>query len=152
MYSIIRDTREQEGQGWWFGPTDEISGTVRETMPTGDYCIRGLEDKVIIERKGTTGEFAKNICEKRFFRELERMDDFTNPYLILEFSWEDMLRFPYNSGIPKSKWCRLKVKPKFILKSLHLIELKYKPKIIFAPHDGRERAALIFKYASQIYG
>jgi len=150
MYTVIRDTREQNG--WWFPEDDECQGTSVQKLDSGDYSIIGAEDIFSIERKATTAEFAMNICEKRFFDELARLEEYNHPFLLLEFSYEDLLNFPHNSTIPKSKWSKLKVKPKFLISKLHEIELNYKTKIIFAPFDGAERAKTLFKYVSKKYG
>ncbi len=149
-YIVIKDTREQDG---WYFPEDEYcGGMIHKGLPTGDYTLFAMDDLLCIERKGSTGEFAHNLTEKRFFQELERMENFAHAFLVLEFDFNDILLFPARSGIPKSKWNRLKVNSKFILKKMTEIELNYKVKIMFAPHNGIERVSLIFKYISEKYG
>lgn len=150
MYTVIRDTREQKG--WWFPESELCAGTEVRKLESGDYSLAGVEDKFVIERKGSTGEFAMNVCEPRFFAELARLESYLHPYLLLEFSYEDLLIFPHNSGIPEKKWPRLKIKPKFLISKLYEIDLNYKTKIIFSPFDGSKRAEDLFKYVSRKLG
>lgn len=148
-YVVIKDTREQNG--WDFPENEYCGGMVNRKLDTGDYSVLGLEDKLCIERKRSTGELAGNICEKRFFRELERMENFPHSFLILEFDYNDLILFPARSGIPPNKWKRLKITSRFLLKKMVEIDLQYKVKIIFAPHNGIERSSLIFRYISEMY-
>ena len=71
------------------------------------YVPRGVkhikEDILSIERKGSISEFARNITEKRFERELERMVDYKYRYVILEFNLRDIMDYPNGSGIPYNK-------------------------------------------------
>lgn len=150
-YVVIRDTREQKNNGWWFGETELCAGTEKGTLKTGDYSLRGLESIFTIERKRSTGELAKNIFEKRWWRELERMGDFAHPFLMFEFDIDMIRRFPRDSGIPQSKWPELKVSANLLLRKYMEIEIKYKPKIILAPYDSKGRAILLFKYVSEMY-
>src|SRR5688572_1939018 len=97
-FNVLRDTREQ--CGWIFSRSKAISLVIDSKLETGDYTIAGLEDKLCIERKASTAEIANNICEKRFFAELDRMLIFPHRFIICEFSFKDVLDFPKNSGIP----------------------------------------------------
>lgn len=142
-YLVIRDTREQ--CGWEFAPTENCAGMVDEKLPTGDYTIRGYENLLTIERKGSIAEFAKNIVQGRFEAELIRMESFAFPFMVLEFSMDDIKRFPVGSGIPEGVWKKMRVTRFFILKRLIEFELQYKTKIIFASSFGKETAASIFK-------
>ena len=51
-FTIIKDTREQEG--YTFEPSSSryhtCNGMVLEKLDTGDYSLKGLEDKICIER------------------------------------------------------------------------------------------------------
>jgi len=93
-YTIIRDNQEKSNY-WTFNANKYCDGTICEHLVTGDYTIRGLEDKFTIERKANTGEFSGNITKARFERELSRMDKLDHSFLILEFTLEDMYSFPY---------------------------------------------------------
>lgn len=149
-YTVIKDTREQ--LGWDFPTTANCAGTVVQGLKTGDYSLCGLEDVLSIERKGTTGEFAQNIIQRRFEQELKRLDDFKHPFMILEFTVEDILQFPKGSGIPQRVWSKLRTSPWFILKRLIDFQLNYKTRIILAGKCGREVAASIFKRMAEMYG
>jgi ERCC4-type nuclease len=151
-YSVIRD--QQEKKNYWEFPRSSVcEGTTVQKLKTGDYTLKGYEDILSIERKWSTGEFATNINEARFFRELDRLELFAHPFLILEFDYDDILSFPANSEIPKYLWPKLKVTPNYMIKKLTEIDLNYKIKIIFAGQGrGAERAEIIFKYMVQKYG
>ena len=57
-FTIIRDTREQTPWDFTFEHTvAEELGTIK----TGDYAVKGIEDKLCIERKGCIEEFANNL-------------------------------------------------------------------------------------------
>lgn len=122
-YEVTRDSREQ--QGWTFPASSRCSGTHVGTLKTGDYTLVGYEDKFTIERKASTAEFATNLFEKRFHRELDRMDKFEHAYLILEFQIEDIVLFPEGSGIPRSKWPKLRMTPQLMMCKLHELQLAH---------------------------
>ena len=131
-YTIIRDTREKDGKGWNFTAHPVID----KKLDTGDYSLLTYENIFTIERKATVSEVAKNIQEKRFIRELERMDNMKHAYVILEFTLEDLLtpqRF-------------VKVNPHFLLKTIVEYTLQYPQiQIIFAGNRGKDIASSIFK-------
>lgn len=142
-YKVIKDTREQEG--WSFAKSDNCEGTEIATLPTGDYSIAGYEHLLCIERKGSVAEFANNIVEKRFERELVRMEGFAHAFMILEFEVEDIINFPASSNIPKWKWGKLRVSNWFILKRLMDFQTQYKTKIMLVGKRGKEVVASLFK-------
>lgn len=146
---MIKDTREQKG--WLFEETDNCNGTIIQGLKTGDYTLCGLEDVLSIERKGTTGEFVKNINEHRFEQELKRLEGYKHPFIILEFDIEDIMRFPLNSGIPKHLWPKLRISKWYILKRMMELQVNYKTKMILAGKYGRETAASIFKRMAELY-
>ncbi len=139
-HKVIKDTREKKQGNGWFFDNMEI-----KTMKTGDYTLAGYEDSFVIERKCSTGEVAKNIVEERFVRELERMENFKWPFIILEFDMVDLTHFPENSGIPKDMWPKLRINAGFILKKICEYQIKYKTKILFASKYGKQFAEQIFR-------
>lgn len=146
MYHVIKDTREQEGGGGWiFSKTKNCTGHTIQTLKTGDYTIVGYENDFIIERKGALTEWAHNINEKRFERELERLEQFRWPFIILEFTLAQLLKWPLDCGIPKNKIKDIQTSNYFILKKTNEFMLNYKTKIIFAGHQGKEVAASLMK-------
>lgn len=135
-FKVICDSREQEG---WQFPGMEI-----RALKTGDYTIEGYENDFVIERKGTVKEFCQNLCQKRFERELERLEGYAFPFIFLEFDFDKLLLFPEGSGIPRHIWPKLKVNPKFLLKRLAELQMKYKTKILFVGNYGKQMAMSLF--------
>ncbi len=144
-YKVLRDSREKEDHGWIFPKDSRCQGTSDQHLPTGDYTLLGYEKLFIIERKGSVAEFAANVVQERFERELTRMDDFVHPYLVLEFDLADIISFPVNSGIPQDKWKDLKMTPKFFMLRLMEIQLQHDCKVVFVGKYGREFASSLFK-------
>lgn len=64
-------------------------------LDSGDYSIKGLENKVAIERKskedcyGTIGK-----GRQRFIRELERLNEMDFAAVVVESEWLDLIRNP----------------------------------------------------------
>lgn len=150
-YTIYRDTSEKSGYGWLFPANDFCEGTESFNLFTGDYSIKGLyEEKIfVIERKGSVGEFVGNISHKEkwddFKQELDRLEQFKWPYLICEFPFSQIERFPVGSNVPKSVWPKLRVKPEFLIKRTLEISLAFKTKLIFADSGGFKIASSLFK-------
>lgn len=145
-YTVIRDTREQPGQGWFFQPQKSCIGTIIKTLATGDYTIEGYEKILTIERKGTLAEFAGNLTQSRFERELIRMKSIPCPFVVLEFSMDDLYRWPRGAGLPKNLMATIKTSPHFLAKKFLELQLKY-PYVhfIFAGMHGKDIASSIFK-------
>lgn len=140
-FTVIRDTREQNG--YEFSAFDTCSGMVEQKLDTGDYTILGLEDKVCIERKGCIEELATNLGQKKyaFLREIERMKNFPHKFLVLEFSAEDLIRFPNETRIPIKNKAALKITGKYMLKCLAEFALYDNVHILFC--GNRTNAFLI---------
>lgn len=141
---IIRDTREQDG---WEFPNMVVRG-----LPTGDYSLEGYEHLFVIERKGKVAEFARNIIEKRFHNELERLNLIPNSFVILEFTEEDIENFPQSSDIPEHRWKFLKIVPKFIFKKLNEFRDNYNIEFILAGNNGKSVALATFEKIVEKYG
>ena len=58
-FTVIRDTREKKGHGWWFDESSHCTGTEVKKLDVGDYSIKGREEIVCIERKESVSEIAK---------------------------------------------------------------------------------------------
>lgn len=145
-YMVLRDTREKKKKGWMWKASQSCAGTTEETLKTGDYTIRGLENVFVLERKGSVSEWAKNVCEARFEREMERLVLFKYPFILLEFTMSDMLNYPVGSGIPKWRWPSLKFTGAFVLKKTLELQINYpKVPIILVGSRGQEVASSIFK-------
>lgn len=93
LYTVVRDTREKEGHGWWFDRSSVCGGTVARALKTGDYTLDGFEDVFTVDRKGSSNEFVGNLYDDRFLRELVRMRDFEYAAIVLEFELEELARW-----------------------------------------------------------
>ncbi len=125
---IYRDSREKFG--WDFS----FYGFKQETkaLKTGDYTCLELPD-LVIERKASSGELAINLGKKwkQFHAELERMSHYKWPYIICEFSFDNLTTFPVNSGIPEKHWKYLRMSPNFLKKRLYESCDKYGIQLLF---------------------
>jgi hypothetical protein len=144
-YHVIRDTREKVGQGWSFRTSQYCEGTRTTKLDTGDYSLAGYEDVFTIERKGSVTEFAKNITQKRFENELERMRKFVWSFVFLEFTMLDVLNYPDGCNIPYSQKKRIKFRGSFFLKRIMEFQLDYPTKIMFVGDNGAAVASSLFK-------
>ena len=141
MAKIIKDTREQKG--WEFDELD--GGCAVATLKTGDYTVEGLEHLLCVERKGTFGEFAGNLTEKRFWNEMDRMRTYPYAYIICEFELKDIVQYPYNMGPLKDK---IKVNGAFLLKKILEIELMG-IRVVFAGKYGKQFVLSLIKRVAE---
>ena len=126
-------------------------GTIDRGLPTGDYTLDGFETRFVIERKATTGEISQNIYEARFKRELERLQDFEHPFIIMEFTIDDILKFPLDSGIPAYLWKKIRTTPSLLLAKIMELQLTYRTKFVFAGGNGKRVAACLLKRMTELY-
>ena len=145
QYTVLRDTREKEGQGWSWRKSQSCAGTISRKLDTGDYTLEGMENYLSIERKGSVSEWAKNVTEARFERELERLDAIQHPWILLEFNMTDLLNYPVGSGIPRAKWRYLKFRGPFVLKKTTEMMINHRVQIVLCGASGKEVASNIFK-------
>jgi hypothetical protein len=127
---IIVDTREKKNIFLFKSYADvEI---IIKGIPTGDYMVEGLAQKVVIDRKASVGELYLNLGSQfvRFKKELDRMRDIEFAYFLCCFPYSYLDTFPENSGIPKSKWKKLVMGGSFLRKKIKDIEEEY-PNIKF---------------------
>ena len=129
-YTVIQDTREQDG--WWFTEYDKCDGMEVGTLTTGDYTIKGFEDVVCVERKGSTSEIAMNLGRKKapFQAEVERMKDYSFAFIVCEFSMDDLLQYPEKSRVPRAARSQVKVTGKYLLKCLLEIQVCYNVRVL----------------------
>tara|TARA_B100000085_G_C18433969_1_gene467951 strand:+ start:177 stop:680 length:504 start_codon:yes stop_codon:yes gene_type:complete len=152
-FMVIKDTREQEG--YHFSKFNTCAGMVERKLDTGDYSIEGLEEKICIERKGCVEELAINLGSKKhtFLKEIDRMESFPHKYMVLEFSLEDLLKFPEETRIPIRNKSAVKITGRYMLKCLIEFELYNDVHILFC---GDKRTAFlavssIFKRINEKY-
>lgn len=139
-FTAIQDTREISP--WSFSKSKVITDITIAKLDVGDYSIAGLEDKVAIERKGSTAEIANNFTETRWPGFLERMQAMKYKFIICEFDWLTVLDFPYGSGIPPRKMEMVRVTPAFLVSCISKIQLDLQIPFIFAgSRAGAEAAA-----------
>lgn len=152
-FTVIKDTREQEG--YFFNKFDSCAGMIDHKLDTGDYTLQGFEDKICVERKGCVEELAVNLGQKKyaFMDEIERMKTFDHKFLVLEFSLEDLLKFPDETRIPVKNKGSLKITGKYMLKCLIEFELYHNVHVLFC---GNKRNAFLavtslFKRINEMY-
>lgn len=126
--TLICDTREKNPIV--ISDNRVFEEVVRAKLDTGDYSISGLEHCLCIERKGCISEFAGNVFQERFDRELQRMVSYKYAFILLEFNLADMLKFPYGCGLSKTIIKRIKYNGKLLLKKMVEFQCKY-PNIHF---------------------
>lgn len=144
-FIILKDTREQ--QGWEFAEGKSCAGMESATLKTGDYTVKGLEASLTIERKGSMQEFAGNLFDDRFYRELERMKEYTHAYLLLEFTADQFLGYPLTANLPQYVKAKIRVNGKLLMAKLAQIQMDYPVKVIFAGKSGKDIAYYILKAA-----
>ena len=91
---VLVDTREQ--RPWTLDP--EMFTAERATLRTGDYTVRGLEDRLCLERK-QLGDFVGTVIGDwlRFRKELYRLAAFDVALVVVEADVSDVLERRYES-------------------------------------------------------
>ena len=149
---ILRDTREKNG--WDFSSYERCKTVKSRGLKTGDYTAAGLEKSLVIERKASTGEIAMNLGQKKnaFEAEMARMSDFRWAYIVCEFSIDDIMSFPENSGIPRKKWKYMRMNGKFIWRRIRELEENFGVAFLFCNNkeDAESRAMRIFDEVTEI--
>ena len=154
-YKVIKDTREQDGYTFesFTGRYTSCKGMVVKKLDTGDYSLEGLEDRLCIERKGRVSELAINLGKDkaRFMREIERMQEFEFPFLVLEFSLDDVIKFPEGADIPEGNMSKVKITGKYLLKMLVEIQMNYNIPVYFCDNKRNAKTLInsIFKRVNE---
>jgi ERCC4-type nuclease len=152
-FTVIKDTREQDG--YFFSAFNTCAGMIEHKLDTGDYTIQGLEDKVCIERKGCVEELAVNLGQKKyaFLDEIERMASFPHKFIILEFSLEDLIKFPEETRIPIKNKSSVKITGKYMLKCLIEFQLYNNVNVLFCgdKYNAFLAVSSIFKRVNEMY-
>lgn len=131
MIKIIQDTREKEP--WILSDAQLI-----EKLDAGDYAIHNSL-LIIIERKKSPAELSRNLgmYRERFERELEKMTTYELRYVVCEFSYDDMLKFPRNAKIPKYLKRKIKMNGRYMAKIISELVDTYEVEFIFC-NDRQE--------------
>lgn len=145
-YTVIRDTREQRGHGWYFDAhtpdrrPPRCEGTIVDTLQTGDYSLVGYTDILAIERKTDFSELWGNYSSKKrpaFETEMERMSSIKHAYILIESSFTpDIMELSppqFAKGVPG----------KSLVRWLMYLTAKYDVKIIPAGSCGWRIAQMI---------
>jgi DNA excision repair protein ERCC-4 len=116
---IVIDTREQDPLA--FGRLQSIRGTLQ----TGDYSIRGLEEQFAVERKSISDLVGccMGDSRQRFERELHRLRGFRFKRLLIVGTEEEILSGRYHSNI----------KPQAVMATLGAFEARYDLPVMFRP-------------------
>tara|TARA_R110000824_G_scaffold14354_4_gene61121 strand:+ start:8147 stop:8611 length:465 start_codon:yes stop_codon:yes gene_type:complete len=146
-FNVIIDSREQKPLEFNSSAIDEI---IVSKLDEGDYAIAGLEDKLCIERKASFMEVYKNVTEKRFWSEVQRMANYKYKFLVCEFSMSDVDGFPHNTGLPKKIWSKLQVTPQYVMMRLSEIQVKYNIHVVFAG-DRDNASYLVTNIMKRVY-
>ena len=159
--TVVRDTREKVDQGWTFPLSDACAGTIVKKLDTGDYSLLGFENLITIERKGCVAEFCGNLTQARFIgkydphkslaeqSEIVRLEQITWPFILLEFTIEDLIKYPNLLEIPPRLRKTIRFRGFAALKKVVELQMKYKTKIIFCGKKGKDVAASIFKRVAE---
>lgn len=152
-YTVIKDTREQNG--YFFPSNFSCAGFIEHKLDTGDYTIKGLEDKLCIERKGCVEELAINLGHKKhtFLKEISRMTHFPHKFIICEFSLNDLLVFPDHTRIPVKNKQALKITGKYMMKCISEFQIHENINILFCDNKFNAFIAVcsIMKRVNEMY-
>ncbi len=122
-FTIAIDTREQQPYAF--------TGAVVQTLPTGDYSIVGLEDRVTIERKSKADAYGSlGGGRARFRREFERLALYDYAVVVIEDTVPGFLHRPAHS----------KMNAKAALCSLLAWSVRYRVPVFFAGDRDHARA------------
>ncbi len=149
-YHILRDSREKDGEGWYWPAEDkqpgkiQIVGTKTACLDSADYTLEGFEDTVRIERKAGFAEMFGNMIPKdhkdRFEREMERLRGIPHKYIIIETNVsKDVLSL----GVPQMGFKGPPISA--ITKWLFELQMQYGIVPIFAGDCGKKFARQIFE-------
>lgn len=135
--TIIVDSREQAP--YQFSCPVEVG-----TLPTGDYSLKGFEDRVAIERKALDDLIGSLTSgRKRFERELQRSRAYDYFAIVIEASLSDL-----NNGSYRSR-----MTPTSAVQSILALSVRYRVPVWFAENrqSGQKiTESLLMKYARDI--
>lgn len=156
-YMVLRDNREQKPQD--FAPYKtayhHCLGTEDTTLTTGDYTIKGLEDKLCVERKGSISELANNLGrgKLRFMDEIGRMASFPHKFIICEFPISDLYGWPQTAKM--SNWAKknTKIRANYLLKCMTEFEVQNGIHVLYFADakEANKYMSNLFKRVNEIY-
>lgn len=100
---VVIDTREQAPFAFNGYEAEVLAGT----LPTGDYSLAGLEDRVAVERK-ELGDLVACLGRERerFERELQRAAGLDAFMVVVESPWEALAKGNYRSALNPHAACQ----------------------------------------------
>lgn len=129
-----------------FIKSEACNGSNTTNILWGDYTLEGLEDKFIVERKGAITELYTNLCTSdwdRFERELIALMDYPDSFLLFEFSFSDVLKFPSTCKLPLAVKRKLTSKRTYFLRRLMEMQTTYRIPIIWAGNKDNAHSIMI---------
>lgn len=140
MLKLVVDSREQAPLDF----TGYDCTVERGSLPTGDYSVAGLTDRVAVERKSLDDLIGCLMGDNRdrFERELARARGYDFFAVVVEAAWEHLARGQYRS----------RMKPHSAAQSVVAFQVRYGVPFLFA---GTRKAAayltlsLLEKYVSE---
>jgi len=131
-FTIAVDTREQAPYAF--------EGAVTKTLPSGDYSIVGLEDRVTVERKSKVDAYGSlGHGRGRFRREFERLSKFDYAAVVIEDTVQGFLQRPAHS----------KMNPRAAIATLLAWSVRYRVPVFFA--GDRDHARALTQKLLQMY-
>ncbi|HOX27260.1 MAG TPA: hypothetical protein PLL30_16195 [Candidatus Krumholzibacteria bacterium] len=122
-FTIVVDTREQQPYAF--------DGAVIKGLPSGDYSILGLEDRVAVERKSKPDAYASlGRGRARFRREVERLAVLDYAAIVIEDTVPGFLRRPPHS----------QMSPRAAISTLLSWSVRYRIPVFFAGDRTHGRA------------
>jgi ERCC4-type nuclease len=105
-FVLVIDTREQAGL--YRRPPKGLV-VVRDTLPAGDYSVRGFETEVVIERKSVMDLYNSMFGDwVRELKKLEKIKEYHRKWLVVDGSEDEVLRWQeYSQVHPNSMRGRL---------------------------------------------
>ncbi len=122
-FTIQIDTREQ--RPWAFASSDICNGSLVKKMKTGDYCLLGEPEGLVIERKARISELAMNLVQARFDKEMTRMAQAAVPIVMTEFPFSDILEWPVSGGLSADKLEMVRTSGPFLASAIFRLQLAY---------------------------
>jgi ERCC4-type nuclease len=136
---IVVDSREQEPLMF------TRLQSVRGTLYSGDYSVRGLENKFAVERKNLddVASCCVNSNRDRFERELHRLRGFCFVRLLIIGTREDLAAGRYHS----------KIIPGAVLATLDVFEIRYSIPLVFCSSPTEASIAIerwVWRFAREV--
>src|SRR5579859_7766976 len=100
-FTIVADSREQRPYDFMDIKSNKDEGNKtyivkveREALPVGDYSIRGMESRIIIERKSKADLFQSILKRDNFISRLKKMEKYDYAACVVEADLEEIATRP----------------------------------------------------------